>query len=267
MENLRVTIEVKKQIATVTLNRPEKRNALDMPMFAALAKTIKQLKKDHSIRVIIVKANGEDFCSGLDIKSVFKNKMNAVKLLWKWFPGNSNLVQIVSTEWRKIPVPVIMVIQGRCWGGGLQIALGGDFRIASPDANFSIMEARWGLIPDMGGTAALRELIKIDDALELAMTGVEIGSQRAMSIGLISKISEDPYQTALTFADDICTKSPDSVAAVKKLYHKAWHSNDRTLLCKESLFQWRILLGKNQKIATKKQLGDEKVNYQERGRW
>jgi len=267
MTGSRVAIEVSRQIATVTLNRAEKRNALDIPMFVAIAETIRQLKRDRSIRVIIVKANGEDFCSGLDIKSVLRNKMNALKLLWKWFPGNSNLAQIVSTGWKQIPAPVIMVIQGRCWGGGLQIALGGDFRIASPGASFSIMEARWGLIPDMGGTVSLRELIKLDDALKLAMTADEIDCQRAKSIGLISQISEDPYRAALIFADEICAKSPDSVAAVKKLYHKAWHSSDRTLLCKESFFQWRLLLGKNQKIATKKQLGDDKVSYLERGRW
>ena len=193
--------------------------------------------------------------------------MNVIKLLWKWLPGSSNLVQIVSTGWRHIPVPVIMVIQGRCWGGGLQIALGGDFRFASVDANFSIMEARWGLIPDMGGTIALREIIKVDDALKLAMTADEIDSHYAKSIGLISEVSDDPYRDALLFAEEICKRSPDAVSAVKKLYHKAWHSNDRAILAKESFFQWRMLLGKNQRIATKKQLGDNKVSYKNRGKW
>lgn len=267
MTGSRVNIEINQQIATVTLNRAEKRNALDIPMFEAIAKTIKKLKADRSIRVIIVKANGEDFCSGLDFKSVLQKRMNVLKLLWKWFPGNSNLAQIIATGWRQIPVPVIMVIQGRCWGGGLQIALAGDFRIASPDASFSIMEARWGLIPDMGGTVSLRELIKVDDALRLAMTAEEIGSLQAESMGLISQVSEDPYQTASILADEICKKSPDCVAAVKKLYHKAWHCNDRSLLSRESFYQWRILLGKNQKIAVKKQLGDNKISYRERGKW
>ncbi len=267
MNNKPVIVEINHQIATVTLNRAEKRNALDMGMFTAIEKTIKQLKKNRSVRVIIVKADGEDFCSGLDIKSVLKNKMNVVKLLWKWLPGNSNLAQIVSTGWKQIPVPVIMAIQGRCWGGGLQIALGGDFRIATPDASFSIMEARWGLIPDMGGSVSLREIIKVDDAMKLAMTADEIDSEQAKSIGLISQIAEDPNRAALEFAQQLCKKSPDAVAAVKKLYHRAWHSNDRKMLSKESLYQWRILLGMNQKIATKRQLGDKDIQYKHRGRW
>ncbi len=263
----RVIVETKNQIATVTLNRPDKRNALDMEMFDAIAKTIKQLRKNRSIRAVIVKANGEDFCSGLDIKSVLKNKANAFRLLWKWLPGNANLAQIASVGWKQLPVPVIMAIQGRCWGGGLQIALGGDFRIATAAASFSIMEAKWGLIPDMGGTVSLRELIKVDDALRLAMTAEEFDAQQAKSLGLISQISEGPYQSALEFAEQLCKKSPDSVAAVKKLYHRAWHSNDRKILSKESFYQWRILLGKNQKIATKKELVDNKIQYKQRGKW
>jgi len=267
MSENRIKLEFQQQIATVTLNRPEKRNALDMKMFYAINETIQQIKRDRKIRVVIVKAEGEDFCSGLDIKSVLKNKLNAVKLLWKWLPGNSNLAQIVSTGWKQLPVPVIMAINGRCWGGGLQIALGGDYRIASADANFSIMEAKWGLIPDMGGSVSLRELMQVDDALKFAMTAEEIPAEIAKSMGLISAISEDPYQSALEYAHQLCRKSPDALAAVKKLYHRAWHSNDRKLLSKESFYQWRILLGKNQPIATKKELGDKEIEYKDRGNW
>ena len=267
MTSLRVTLEINNQIATVTLNRAEKRNALDIAMFEAIAETIKQLKRNRSIRAIIVNANGQDFCSGLDIKSVLGKKSNLLKLLWKWMPGGSNLAQIVSTGWRQIPMPVIMVIQGRCWGGGLQIALGGDFRFAAHDSSFSIMEARWGLIPDMGGTVSLREIIKLDDALRLAMTAEEIDAQMAKEIGMVSRLCEDPYPEALKFAEEICQKSPDAVAAVKKIYHKAWHNNDCSILFRESFFQWRILLGKNQKITTKKQLGDVDLDYEKRSRW
>ena len=153
---LRVNLKVTDGIAYVNLNRAEKCNALDIDMFVAIKKIIKSLKVDRSVRAVIVTGNGEDFCSGLDIKSVMSSTKTPLSLLFKWFPWHANLAQYVSVGWKDIPVPVIMVIKGRCWGGGLQIALGADFRISTPDASFSIMESRWGLIPDMGGTLALK---------------------------------------------------------------------------------------------------------------
>ena len=122
----RISLHLEGDIAYVTLNRAEKRNALDMAMFRAIDKVSRQLRKDRHIRAVIVQGDGEDFCSGLDVKSVLKEKSSALKLLAKWLPGNANLAQRVSNNWRKIPVPVIMVIHGRCWDGGLQIALGAD---------------------------------------------------------------------------------------------------------------------------------------------
>ena len=147
MNDKRVSLQIDNCIAIVTLDRAAKRNALDMAMFKAIDKISRQLKRDRNIRAVIVQAKGEDFCSGLDIKSVMGKKSSVLSLLSKWLPGQANLAQRVSYNWRKIPVPVIMVIQGRCWGGGLQIALGADFRFATPTASFSIMEGKWGLIP------------------------------------------------------------------------------------------------------------------------
>ena len=140
------------------LNRPEKHNAINMEMFIAIDSTIKQLARDKTVRAVIVSGNGDNFCSGIDIKSVLTNPKHAIRLLWKWLPGNANLAQRVSVGWRMLDVPVIMAISGHCWGGGMQIALGGDFRIATPNASLAVMEAHWGLIPDMGGTLALQEL-------------------------------------------------------------------------------------------------------------
>lgn len=146
---LRVTLQVDNNIALVTLNRPEKRNALDMAMFRAIVDVQKQIAKRRDIDVVILTGSGEDFCSGLDVKSVFSNKMDAVKLLWKWWPFNPNLAQKVTLGWQQLSVPVISAVHGRCWGGGLQIAMGADYVIANKQASLSIMEAKWGLIPDM----------------------------------------------------------------------------------------------------------------------
>jgi len=214
-----VKLKVENNIAFVTLNRAEKRNALNLEMFKSLDKISRDLKRNRTIRAVIVQANGEDFCSGLDVKSMMAKKSSMVTLLKKWWPGKTNLAQRVSYNWRKIPVPVIMVIQGRCWGGGLQIALGGDFRYASNEASFSIMEGKWGLIPDMGANLALRELVNKDVALKLAMTAEIISADRAAACGLISDVSDDPMKQAMQLAKDIAERSPDAVAAVisKKL--------------------------------------------------
>ncbi|MCW8869757.1 MAG: crotonase/enoyl-CoA hydratase family protein, partial [Proteobacteria bacterium] len=166
----RIEYDIKGHVAYVNLARPDKRNALDMAMFEEIDAIIQRLLKNRSLRAVILTGQGEDFCSGLDVKSVMASPKNPLRLLFKWLPWRSNLAQRVSTGWRRLPVPVIAAIQGRCWGGGLQIVLGADFRIATPDASFSIMEGRWGLIPDMGGSLTLREHCRADVAKELTMT-------------------------------------------------------------------------------------------------
>ena len=263
-----VDLSIRDNIAFVTLNRAEKRNALDMTMFKTIDNISRQLRKNREIRAVIVQANGEDFCSGLDVKSVLSKKSSAMSLLAKWLPGQANLAQRVSYNWRKIPVPVIMVIHGRCWGGGLQIALGADFRFASPDASFSIMEGKWGLIPDMGGNLALRELVSKDVALKLTMTAEVVPAQQALDYGLITLVSDEPLEQARELVAQIIERSPDAVGATKKLYHQNWFKADWLMLAKESYYQVKILMGKNQKRAVRKQLKPEdNIKYNIRNKW
>ncbi len=242
-------------IAEVRLNRPDKLNALDMQMFQAITATIKQIKRDKRIRVVILSGQGDDFCSGLDVKSVMSSGSSALKLLFKWWPGNANLAQKVSSHWRKLPVPVIAAIHGRCWGGGTQIALGADFRIASPNADISIMEAKWGLIPDMAGNKPLSQIMPLDQALKLAMTAEQISGEDAKQLGLVTEVNDDPLQSAYELANTLLQTSPDVLAAVKKLYVHNWHKSESSLLSKESRYQVKVLSGKNQRIATKKAMG------------
>ena len=263
-----VKLEIDNGIALVTLNRADKRNALNMAMFKAIDRVSRQLKKNREIRAVIVQGAGEDFCSGLDIKSVLSQNSSAMTLLAKWLPGQANLAQRVCCNWRKIPVPVIMVIHGRCWGGGLQIALGADFRFATPDATLSIMEGKWGLIPDMGANLALRELVTKDIALRLAMTAEVVSAQQALDLGLITDVSDEPMKQAMQLATQISERSPDAVAAVKKLYHKTWFKPEWLMLARESYYQVRILMGKNQNRAVKKQLSPENNStYLPRKKW
>ncbi len=265
----RVETEIKQQVAYVKLARPEKRNALDMDMFKAIVSTIKKIRKDQSIRAVVVSGEGEDFCSGLDVKSMMKTSTGPLKLLKKINPWSANLAQRVSADWQKINVPVIMVIHGRCWGGGLHIALGADIRIATPDASLSIMEGRWGLIPDMAGLLALRTHCRIDVAKELTMTAKLIDGKEAQAAGLVTHISDDPMAMAQALADEICQQSPDSIAAVKKLYNKSWIGGKGTALMRETLYQIRVILGKNSRIKAYNQTHekDKQKPFLPRKRW
>lgn len=264
----RVIVDITDDIAFVTLNRADKLNALDLAMFKAIDSSIRTLRKNRTIRAVIVQGSGDDFCSGLDVKSAMSGSKTLLSLLAKWWPGKANLAQRVSCHWRKIPVPVIMVIQGRCWGGGLQIALGGDFRIVSEDSSYSIMETKWGLIPDMAGSLGLRELVAKDVAYKLTMTAEVINAQKALEYGLVTQISDKPLQTALELVNAISARSPDAIAAIKTLYGRNWRRASWKMLARESYYQIKILLGKNQKIAVIKQSRPEKeIGYKPRKKW
>jgi len=253
----RVTTKIENKLAFVTLTRADKHNAIDMAMFKEINNATKALKKNKDIRAVIIQGEGDNFCTGLDVKSMFNSPTNALKLLFKWLPWMSNDAQRVSTAWRKLPVPVIAVLHGKCWGGGMQLALGADFRIAHTDTSLSIMESRWGLIPDMGGTLALRENISIDQAKKLAMTAEEISASHALSIGLITDVSNEPLTQALALADIISKQSPDSVAAVKKLYNKSWLKSDGYTLALETCYQIKVAISKNRAIKSYNQTHDE----------
>ncbi len=262
--NERVLLEIDQGIATVTLNRPDKYNGLDMPMFEAITRVARQLKKDRSVRAIILKGAGEAFCSGLDVGKVSKNPVNFLKLLVK--PGRkiSNLAQDVGYLWRDVPAPVIAVTHGYCFGGGFQIALGADFRFATPDCEFSIMESKWGLIPDMSLTVTLRELISIDLAKELTMTARRFSGEQAKAMGLVTRVCANPLEQAQAFARELADRSPDAVAASKLLFNRTWTASDKTALDWETRLQKKILARTNQRTAVLRNTSDPERTYQDR---
>ncbi|MCB1581451.1 MAG: crotonase/enoyl-CoA hydratase family protein [Marinicella sp.] len=252
----RIELKIENHIAYVSLARPDKRNALDMAMFQAIATTAKQLRKDRSVRAVIISGQGEDFCSGLDVRSMMSSVSGPLKLLKKIFPWRSNLAQKVSTEWQRIGAPVIVAIHGRCWGGGLHIALGGDIRIATPDASLSIMEARWGLIPDMGGLLALRTHCRIDVAKHLTWSAEQLDGKAAKQAGLVTYVNDDPMVLAKALAENYKNQSPDATAAVKRLYNKSWTGSKGMALLRETFYQIRVIFGKNSKIKAYNQTHD-----------
>lgn len=245
----RIILEVVDGIAYATLNRPAKRNALDLPMVHALASLPGEIAKDRCVRSVILQGGGKSFCSGLDFASVGADQVGQIKAFAKLPVQTTNLFQKACWAWRELPVPVLAVVRGHCFGGGLQLALAADFRFTTADCEFSVMEAKWGLIPDMTGSVTLRELVPIDVAKRLAMTAEVFDGTRAHNLGLVSEVSLDPLSAAHDLARRLAERSPDAVAATKKLFNGTWTESPRSAFWTESQLQLRLLLGKNHKIA------------------
>ncbi|WP_105167887.1 crotonase/enoyl-CoA hydratase family protein [Pseudoalteromonas sp. T1lg23B] len=262
-----LTLEYHGDVAWLTLNRPEKQNALTFEMFVAIDGTIKQLTKNRKLRAVVIKGAGDNFCSGLDVKSVMKRPSAIFRLLFKWLPGNANLAQRICLGWRALPVPVIALIDGNCFGGGMHIALGADYRIATPQAKLAIMESRWGLCPDMGSGPLLPSTMRYDQAFKLACLGSPIDSQEALDIGLVSMVSDDLHLACEKLLSQILTRSPDALAAIKTVNQTAYRHNRRATLAKETYSQIRLLLSKNTRIAMHNATSEEHKPYQQRAKW
>lgn len=174
-----------------------------------------------------------------------------------------NLAQDVSYLWRELPVPVIAVLHGMCFGAGLQIALGADMRYATPDCQLSIMEGKWGLIPDMGAAITLRELIRMDLAKELTMTGRIFTGAEAATMGLVTSVHDHPMEYAEQLAKELVQRSPDAVASAKQLYQRTWHASEEECLKVETELQEKLLVSFNQMAASGRAFGWE-VPYQKR---
>src|SRR6476661_8583847 len=229
-------------VATVTMVRADKHNALDQAMFEGLMNAAEQLADDTSVRAVVLHGEGKSFCSGLDVASFMSGERGTGVLLDRDEDRVANLAQRVTYDWSLVPAPVIAAIHGNCFGGGLQIALGADIRIAAPDAKLSVMEVKWGLVPDMGITQTLPRLIPIDVAKELTFTGRIVSGSEGFELGLVTRIVEDPLSAALALADEIAQKSPDAVRAAKRLYDQTWASDDTAAaLVLESELQTRLI--------------------------
>jgi enoyl-CoA hydratase/carnithine racemase len=236
-------------VATVTMVRSDKHNALDQAMFEALMNAAARLADDPSVRVVVLYGEGKSFCSGLDIASFMAGQGGTGVLLERESGRLANFAQRVSHDWSLVPAPVIAAIHGNCFGGGLQIALGADIRIAAPTAKLSVMEIKWGLVPDMGITQALPRLIPIDVAKELTFTGRVVSGSEAAALGLVTRTSDDPFAAALELAEEIALRSPDAVRAAKRLYDETWVSDDAAAALKRETELQAGLIGKPNQLA------------------
>ena len=245
----RVAIEIADHVATVTLTRADKHNALDVPMFEGILAASERLRSEPGLRAVVVHGDGPSFCSGLDVMSIMASGNGTDGLLDPLRGEVPNWFQRAAYDWLRVPVPVIAALHGNCLGGGLQIALGADIRIAHPETKLSVMEIKWGLIPDMSITRTLPRLVRLDVAKELTYTGRVFSGTEAAELGVVTRVSDDPLAVARELAADIASKSPDAVRGAKRLYDTAWNGATEETLALEAELQLGLIGSPNQLAA------------------
>ena len=240
----RISVEERGHVRIVRLSRPDKLNALDLPMFRALMQVGEQLREDRSVRAVVLCGEGKAFCAGLDFAGFMSlgNDKDA-DLLAEGSSPEVTRAQSAAHVFTTLPAPVIAAIHGYAFGGGLQIALGADIRIVHPEAQLSVMEIKWGLVPDMTGTQTLRHLVPQDVAKELTFTGRRLSGEEAVRLGLATRTADDPLAAAIELADEIATKSPDAIRAGKTLLSRAYTAEPAEGLRIEADIQ-KTLIGK-----------------------
>jgi enoyl-CoA hydratase/carnithine racemase len=245
----RVKVDVADHVAVVTLTRPDKHNALDVPMFEAIIRAAEQVSAEPGVRVVILHGDGPSFCSGLDVMSMMSEGAGLDGLIDRVRGESPNWFQRAAYDWVRVPVPVIAAVHGNCFGGGLQIALGADIRIATPDSRLSVMEVKWGLIPDMAITRTLPRLVGIDIAKELTFTGRIFSGSEGHELGVVTHVTVDPLAAARELAAEIAGKSPDAVRSAKRLFDEAWTGSPTETLSLEAELQLGLLGSPNQVAA------------------
>ena len=241
MSDERVSVTVEAGIASVRLNRPGKLNAIDHAMFTALSEASAAVAARADARVVVLSGSGRGFCAGLDIASLAGGGMP--ESIERRTHGIANLWQHAVWGWRELPVPVIAAVHGVAFGGGLQIALAADIRIVAPDARLAVMEARWGLVPDMAGIALLRGVVREDVARELTYTARQVSRTEAAALGLATRTADDPYAAAMALAAQVAAASPRAVRGAKRLFGLAQDAAAAEILLAESREQQALLAG------------------------
>ena len=252
-----VTLEKKGAIAYVSLNRADKRNAISFSMLKQLVQAARNIKKDKSVRVVILSGQGDAFSAGIDLADL-NNPKNTAYAAWELIKPGQSIFQKANLIWQTLPVPVIAVLHGHCLGAGMQLALGADIRITTPDCKLSIMESRWGLVPDMGLTRSIKGIIPLDLAKELTLTGRIFSGEYAKSIGLVTHVTDAPLQLAEKLAEELIQRSPDALLAGKRVLDAMEHSPGRSLRL-EKIWQLKLIVGKNSRIARIKDKKPEAV--------
>ncbi len=263
----RIALDVDEGIAHVRLIRTDKMNALDSQMFDAFEAVGDALRDDPSVRVVVLSAEGKAFCAGLDTSNFMAMTQGdsggvSHEPLEKRTHGLANRPQHAAWVWRDLPVPVIAAVHGVAFGGGLQVALGADLRYAAPGTRFSVMEIKWGLVPDMSGMPLLRELVRGDQLRELVYTGRIFEAEEAQTLGLVTRVADDPLALAMATARDIASRNPDAIRGDKRLLNRLHDSDAAELLLAESREQDKVIGKPNQIEAIMAEMEKRPAKYQ-----
>ena len=245
----RIAVTIEAGVADIRLDRPDKMNALDHAMFDALIDAAALVRDTKGVRAAVLSGEGRAFCAGLDFGSFAAMQAGgdgALSNLVTRTHGIANRPQFAAWCWRELPVPVICAVHGVAYGGGLQVALGADLRFAAADAKLSVMEIKWGLVPDVAGTQLLRHLCRDDVVRDLTYTGRVVTGEEGLALGLVTRIEADPRPAALVAARDIAAKNPNAIRAAKRLLNAATVSSPAEGLMMESVEQQAILGSPNQ---------------------
>ena len=264
----RVSIDLKDGVADVRLIRADKMNALDPAMFEGIIEAGAKLADMKGLRCVVLSGEGKAFCAGLDMGSFAAmeaqgDKVPGVSDLTVRTHGIANRPQRCAWLWRELDVPVIAAVHGVAFGGGFQIALGPDIRYAAPGTRFSVMEIKWGLVPDLAGTQLMRHLAREDIVRELTYTGRVFDAEEAQQYGFVTRVVANPLKAAFETAREIAGKSPDAVRAAKRLMNLAVATDAKTGLMAESIEQQRLIGAPNQLEAIMSNLQKRAANYKD----
>lgn len=263
-DRVKITFDADTHVADVMLNRADKLNAVDLQMFEALGTVADTIAGDRSVRAVVLYGAGSNFCAGIDLSVLADAELDFGEALnTPVGPSPANIFQRAAFAWRELSIPVICAIEGVAFGAGLQIALGADIRYAAKDAKLSIMESKWGIIPDMGISTTLRDLVTPDRVKELSWSARILDSEEAQTLGLVTAVVEDPVATSRRFARDCAAKSPDAIRGIKTLVNQGWQATESESLALEARLQSGIIAGENQLEAVSANLEKRKPDFKD----
>lgn len=214
-----IATETQAPIFTIKLNRPDKRNAIQVQLLQQIAEAVAQAEQDPSVRLIVIRGEGKSFSTGLDVIT-----MGGVPAMFgdDWMQRPHVVTRVWQDAVNRLTLsslPIVVLIHGYCIGAGLELALACDFRYSTPEAILSLEEARLGMIPDVGGTTRLTQLVGPSRAKEIILTGRRIDGTTAERWGLVNRVMlKDEFDAAVqSLAEEISGCAPLAVAAGKRI--------------------------------------------------
>lgn len=209
------------EVSEITLSRPQKKNALDEQLLMELDDAVSKVESSD-VRVTILKGEGDTFCSGLDRNLLAKLADYEKSDLEEMIESVQNIISDINN----LRMPTIATIERYAIGGGLQLSLAADIRIASPGTIFQVKEPDYGILPDMGALHFLPRMIGDGVAREIILTGREVTAEEGEKIGLVNRVSENPREEANEYIEKILSvPNPIALEKSKELIEESWNSN------------------------------------------